>query len=548
MIVRFEDVITRVTGNVDRYNTDLEYYVGGDQYDSSALTIERRGNLKKDVDILGFKFHFPFKSGDVLLMARNPHLRKAGQVFFDGLCSDASYILRTKNPEVLLQDYIPILLQRDHFWDFFESHKTGGITFLMNWGMLKTYEFDLPPIEKQREVMEKVWAAYRLKQSYQKLIEATDEMVKSRFFEQFSKPEITRVPLIDLCSLFIDGDWIEAKDQSDSGYRLVQTGNVGVCEYLDKKEHSRFVSEETFKRLNCTEIHSGDILFSRLPDPIGRCCIIPKDFPKAITAVDCTITRLKDNCLPEYLMIYTTTTMYSEQIKKCVTGTTRQRISRGNLAKITIPLPDKMKQVEFVNLVHQADKSKFNGFKSRFIEMFGGIQNGRKWPLKKLSEICHLVNGYAFKSALYSNEGFSVIRIANVQKGYIDNSDRAYYPVPFEKEFKDSILQKGDILISLTGNVGRVGVITDKHLPAALNQRVQGLRLRKGIPMSNDFLFCVLNLDEFESLCIENASGSAQLNLSTIWVRNFQIICPPFDKQREFTQFANQADKSKYLN
>ena len=184
--------------------------------------------------------------------------------------------------------------------------------------------------------------------------------------------------------------------------------------------------------------------------------------------------------------------------------------------------------------------------KSQFIEMFGGIQNGRKWPLKKLSEICHLVNGYAFKSALYSNEGFSVIRIANVQKGYIDNSDRAYYPVSFEKEFKDSILQKGDILISLTGNVGRVGVITDKHLPAALNQRVQGLRLRKGIPMSNDFLFCVLNLDEFESLCIENASGSAQLNLSTIWVRDFQIICPPFDKQREFTQFANQADKSKF--
>ena len=359
MIVRFEDVITRVTGNVDRYNTDLEYYVGGDQYDSSALTIERRGNLKKDVDILGFKFHFPFKSGDVLLMARNPHLRKAGQVFFDGLCSDASYILRTKNPEVLLQDYIPILLQRDHFWDFFESHKTGGITFLMNWGMLKTYEFDLPPIEKQREVMEKVWVAYRLKQSYQKLIEATDEMVKSRFIEEFANPEIPRVSLSDLCSTFIDGDWIEAKDQSDSGYRLVQTGNVGVCEYVDKEEHARFVNEETFKRLNCTEILPGDILFSRLPDPIGRCCMIPIGFPKAITAVDCTITRLKGKCLPEYLMIYTTTTMYSEQIKTCITGTTRQRISRGNLAKIQVPLPAIERQQSFVDLVKQADKSKF---------------------------------------------------------------------------------------------------------------------------------------------------------------------------------------------
>ena len=182
---------------------------------------------------------------------------------------------------------------------------------------------------------------------------------KSRFIEQFSNADITRVPLSNLCSLFIDGDWIETKDQSDSGYRLVQTGNVGVCEYLDKEEHSRFVSEETFRRLNCTEIHSGDLLFSRLPEPIGRCCIIPKDFPKAITAVDCTITRLKDNCLPEYLMVYTTTTMYSDQIKKCITGTTRQRISRGNLAKIVVPLPNMKQQNEFVLFVHQADKSKY---------------------------------------------------------------------------------------------------------------------------------------------------------------------------------------------
>ena len=181
----------------------------------------------------------------------------------------------------------------------------------------------------------------------------------SRFIEQFSGDSIPRVPLADLCTLFIDGDWIEAKDQSDSGYRLVQTGNIGNCEYLDKEDHSRYVSDETFKRLNCTEIHSGDILFSRLPDPIGRCCIIPMGFPKAITAVDCTITRLKDNCLPEYLMVYTTTTMYSEQIKKCITGTTRQRISRGNLAKISVPLPDKQRQAAFVSLVHQADKSKY---------------------------------------------------------------------------------------------------------------------------------------------------------------------------------------------
>lgn len=229
----------------------------------------------------------------------------------------------------------------------------GGVVNNLNAEIVQTLKINLPNMDEQLD-----FVAIANQADKSKFVVRFFGF-KSRFFEQFSNPKIARVPLIDLCSLFIDGDWIEAKDQSNSGYRLVQTGNVGVCEYLDKEEHSRFVSEETFKRLNCTEIHSGDILFSRLPEPIGRCCIIPKGFPKAITAVDCTITRLKDNCLPEYLMVYTTTAMYSEQIKKCITGTTRQRISRGNLAKIVVPLPDLQQQKEFVLLVHQADKSKY---------------------------------------------------------------------------------------------------------------------------------------------------------------------------------------------
>ena len=224
MIVRFEDVITRITGNVDRYNTDLEYYVGGDQYDSSSLTIERRGDLKKDVDILGFKFHFPFKSGDVLLMARNPHLRKAGQVFFDGLCSDASYILRTKDEKRLRQNYIPIILQSNHFWDWFESHKTGGITFLLNWGMLKGYEFDLPDSDVQDSIMEKVWAAYKLKQSYQKLIIATDEMVKSRFIEMFGNLE-SKKRLGDVAS-YINGFAFKPSDWSSTGLPIIRIQNL----------------------------------------------------------------------------------------------------------------------------------------------------------------------------------------------------------------------------------------------------------------------------------------------------------------------------------
>lgn len=112
----------------------------------------------------------------------------------------------------------------------------------------------------------------------------------------------TYKPLANLCNVFVDGDWIESKDQSNSGIRLIQTGNIGVGVYLDKTERSKFISEETFYSLNCTEIFEGDILISRLPDPIGRACILPKLSSRAITAVDVAIVRPKSEILPRFVL------------------------------------------------------------------------------------------------------------------------------------------------------------------------------------------------------------------------------------------------------
>ena len=90
MKVKLDDVIARITGNVDRFNTELEYYVGGEHYDYASIAIYNKGLLKSEKgSTLGFKFHFPFKKGDTLFMARNPHLKKAGMVTYDGICSDA---------------------------------------------------------------------------------------------------------------------------------------------------------------------------------------------------------------------------------------------------------------------------------------------------------------------------------------------------------------------------------------------------------------------------------------------------------------------------
>ncbi len=145
--------------------------------------------------------------------------------------------------------------------------------------------------------------------------------------------------LSELCDLFTDGDWIESKDQSASGIRLLQTGNVGVNEFIDKADKARWISLDTFERLNCEEVFAGDILISRLPEPAGRACIVPKLSHRVITAVDCTIVRTTKNCDPLFLVQHCALDSYFQTVKNYLGGGTRQRISRSALGNFFIQVP-----------------------------------------------------------------------------------------------------------------------------------------------------------------------------------------------------------------
>jgi type I restriction enzyme S subunit len=166
-------------------------------------------------------------------------------------------------------------------------------------------------------------------------------------FPGFTDPWEQR-KLETLCDLFTDGDWIEAKDQSDSGIRLVQTGNVGMTEYLDKPNNRKWIAEETFNRLHCEEIYPGDILISRLPEPAGRACIVPDLGTRMITAVDCTIVRTSAEFSNEYLVQYLSTQSYFNTVNSLLGGGTRQRISRGNLSKLDVPIPPTIEEQQSI--------------------------------------------------------------------------------------------------------------------------------------------------------------------------------------------------------
>lgn len=150
----------------------------------------------------------------------------------------------------------------------------------------------------------------------------------------------TALKLKDVSETFLDGDWIESKDQSESGFRIIQTGNIGVGQFLDKSDRGRFISESKFQQLNCKEVYPNDLLISRLPAPIGRSCLVPASPMRYVTSVDCTIVRVKnEKILPKFLLQITTTDNYFQQISQMTTGSTRERISRTNLGEISLAIP-----------------------------------------------------------------------------------------------------------------------------------------------------------------------------------------------------------------
>ena len=132
--------------------------------------------------------------------------------------------------------------------------------------------------------------------------------------------------------------------------RLVQTGNVGVAEYLDKTNNKKWISEDTFDRLHCEEVLPGDILISRLPEPAGRACIVPLLGTKMITAVDCTIVRTAPDMSNKFLVQYLSSQAYFDDVNTCLAGGTRQRISRGNLANFNVPIPVKKSEQDAIGM------------------------------------------------------------------------------------------------------------------------------------------------------------------------------------------------------
>lgn len=262
-----------------------------------------------------------------------------------------------------------------------------------------------------------------------------------------SWPVIKFSEAISRSGLFSDGDWVESKDQDPEGdVRLIQLADIGVGEFIDKS--NRFMTSKRADELRCSYLKAGDILVARMPDPIGRACIFPEDMGRCVTVVDICIVRPDSERIDNrWLMHLINSERFRNQIDRHVTGTTRQRISRGNLAGLEIPLPPLSEQKRIAAILDKADAIRRKRqqaiqladdfLRAVFLDMFGDpVTNPKGWEERSLASLVvgKFQNGAYYPKEEYSDDGVEMVHMSD-----------AFYDVIQRGNLKRVLANKTDV-------------------------------------------------------------------------------------------------------
>lgn len=356
----------------------------------------------------------------------------------------------------------------------------------------------------------------------------------------------------EVTSFIKDGDWIESRDQSEDGIRLIQTGNVGNGFFKAKEDKPHYISEETFKELGCSEIYSGDCLVSRLPEPIGRSCIIPEVNYRMITAVDCTIIRFKDIMNPQLFVYYTKSKEYEREINNHTTGTTRKRISRKNLESVYVPIPPLEAQSRIVSELdllqsiidkQQAQLKELDNLaQAIFYDMFGDpVENEKGWEVKKLGDLCDVYRGGSPRPI----EQYLGGTIPWIKIGDATNGDDIYLRQTKEHITKEGLnktryIHSGSLIFANCGvSLGFARIIT---FDGCIHD---GWLAFDNISNEIEKVFLLKSLNFCTQYFRSIAPDGTQPNLNTSIMKSFKQIIPPLFVQKAFIDKIESIEKQK---
>lgn len=543
MQYKFEDIAINSTAKKKPTEEDKDTYIGLEHLDSDCLYVTRWG---ADAAPTGEKLLM--KKGDVLFGKRRAYQRKVGIAPFDGIFSAHGMVLRP-NEEIIDKDFFPFFISSDQFMERAVRISVGGLSPTINWKDLRVQEFILPSIEEQRILADKLWAAYRLKESYKKLLTATQEMVKSQFIEMFYGGKYT----VDKLRKHIDvirgvsykpSDVYETHNENTS--IVLRSNNIegGQINFDDLV----YVSTDRVSEFQL--LSAGDIVMcgsNGSKKLVGKAAML-QSTPIAHTSFGafCLGIRCKPTLVPEYLATYFQTSLYRDKIEQLGSGSNILNIKPDHIYNLEIPIPLYDEQMAFVTIVKQADKSEFVGCKSQFIEIFYGMETT---PVKD-----YIDDSFPGEWGTEDKDGngVKVIRTTNfTNSGKLNLADVVTRSIEDRKVVRKQI-KKYDTILERSGGtadnpVGRVVLFEEDNL-FLCNNFTQVLRFKDVDPR---FAFYALYYFYQTNRTAIRSMGSKTTGIQNLNMSKYLEIGIPNasdEDQKAFVTIAEQADKSEYYN
>ena len=354
--VKFGDVVKEYKGKIDQKNNPYEFYVAGDHMDTDDLTIRRKGRFA--TDDVGPAFIREFKKGQVLYGSRRTYLRKIAVADFDGVTANTTFVLETKDEGVLRQRLLPFIMYTESFTEWSIKKSKGSTNPYVLFKDLADYEFELPDIDKQDELVELLWSMNDAKDAYNNLIVSIDELVKSEFLEIIQ-------PLLDQENTVPLDDMVE--DDRPITYGIVKPGHgfpggVPVVKVKDMRDgvidqsDLLLTTPELDYQYRRSRLREGDLLLS-IRGSVGRMAEVPASLENANITQDTARLSIK----PEYNKLYVRGVLESQPLQydmeQNIRGVAVKGINIGYLREVKMPVCSKAKQDHLANMYQQGNKS-----------------------------------------------------------------------------------------------------------------------------------------------------------------------------------------------
>ena len=339
-------------------SSSYERFVGLEHYVSGEVEIENYGSTAKLNSAMKV-----FNSGDILVARRNVYLKRASVVYFDGLTSGDSIVLRPKDE--IIGRILPFILNTDDFWDYADQYSDGTMSKRLSPKVLKQYEFDLPD-DNLEQLADILWAMVDVKKSYQHLLKQTDELVKSQFIEMFGDPIINPrslqvKKLSELATLITKGaspTWQGYNYTDDSTQTLFVTSENVREGSLDLNE-PKYLEDGFNDKQARSVLKKGDFLINIVGASIGRAARFDLDVKANINQAVALVRMTDEVVTSEYMMYYLNSPKALEMYDAMKSAVARANLSLQNIGDLEILIPSKDEQIAFSAFLKQSDKSKF---------------------------------------------------------------------------------------------------------------------------------------------------------------------------------------------